>query len=148
MSRPKRNSAQALIDAGPLIALFVPRESHHAQTLAFFRKNERELVSTWAVLAEAMHIVGRHSRQTQLDFIDWVNQGAIRLLLPDEGTLALCAQTMRRYDDLPMDLADATLIAAAMQTGLREIISLDSDFDVYRLPDRTRLKNLLQLSVH
>jgi hypothetical protein len=43
------------------------------------------------------------------------------------------AELMARYRDTPMDLADATLVAAAEQDGYREIFSLDSDFYVYRL---------------
>ena len=42
------------------------------------------------------------------------------------------------YSDLPMDFADATLVITAEKTGIREIISLDKNFDVYRLPDGNR----------
>ena len=42
-----------------------------------------------------------------------------------------------------MDLADASLLVVAMATGIRDVLSLDLDFDIYRLPDRKRLRNLL-----
>jgi hypothetical protein len=41
---------------------------------------------------------------------------------------------MRKYADLPMDFADATLVRAAIREGLRKIFTLDRrDFSVYRL---------------
>jgi predicted nucleic acid-binding protein len=43
-----------------------------------------------------------------------------------------------------MDLADASLLLAAQEQGLRRIASLDRrDFGIYRLPDGKRLENLL-----
>jgi predicted nucleic acid-binding protein len=42
-----------------------------------------------------------------------------------------------------MDLADASILILAMKTGIRSVVSFDSDFEVYRLPDKKRLRNLL-----
>lgn len=41
-----------------------------------------------------------------------------------------------KYKDTPMDLADASLVAAAEQLNLKRIFTLDSDFYVYRINDR------------
>jgi uncharacterized protein len=48
-----------------------------------------------------------------------------------------------KYRDRPMDLADASLVALATQMGLSDIVSIDSDFDIYELPNKSRLKNKL-----
>ena len=48
-----------------------------------------------------------------------------------------------KYHDPPMDLADASLVALAVETGITNIVSIDSDFDTYRLPNKSKLKNLL-----
>lgn len=47
---------------------------------------------------------------------------------------------MAMYADLPMDLADATLIAYAEEHAQRRIFTLDSDFQVYRLYGRQRFE--------
>jgi predicted nucleic acid-binding protein len=47
-----------------------------------------------------------------------------------------------KYADLPMDFADATLVVTAEKTGVREIISLDRDFDIYRLPGKELIRNV------
>jgi predicted nucleic acid-binding protein len=41
---------------------------------------------------------------------------------------------MEQYRDLPMDLADASLVALAEERGLERIFTLDNDFRIYRLP--------------
>jgi len=43
-----------------------------------------------------------------------------------------------------MDFADATLVITAEKTGIREIISLDRDFDIYRLPGKEQIHNVYQ----
>lgn len=43
-----------------------------------------------------------------------------------------------------MDFADATLVIAAEKTGIRNIISVDSDFDIYRLPGKVKIQNIFK----
>jgi predicted nucleic acid-binding protein len=49
------------------------------------------------------------------------------------------AELMDKYRDLPMDLADASLVAVADLLGMRTIFSLDKDFHIYRLHDGSAL---------
>ncbi len=81
-----------------------------------------------------MHLLGSR--------IGWLVQDRLwgmatrgELLLADLGPdgLRRCRELMRRYADVPMDLADATLAALAEEQGFRRIFSLDSDFGIYRL---------------
>ncbi len=56
------------------------------------------------------------------------------------------AGLMEKYADLPMDLADASLVWMAGESGISEVMTLDgTDFGIYRLPGGQRLKNLLLL---
>jgi predicted nucleic acid-binding protein len=52
---------------------------------------------------------------------------------------------MEKYRDVPMDLADASLIAAAEAGGTRRVFTLDSDFKIYRVHGRTHLELLPEL---
>ena len=47
---------------------------------------------------------------------------------------------MNDYRDLPCDFADAALVYAAWRTGVRAIWTIDEDFRIYRLPDKSRFK--------
>ena len=42
-------------------------------------------------------------------------------------------ELMAKYKDAPMDIADASLVAAAEVSGKQRIFTVDSDFVVYRL---------------
>ena len=49
---------------------------------------------------------------------------------------------MGKYHDLPMDLADASLVAAAESLGIRALFTFDSDFRIYQLGDGSTLELL------
>lgn len=43
---------------------------------------------------------------------------------------------MEKYSDVPMSLADATLVALAEDRDIRRVFTLDSDFAMYRFRGR------------
>ena len=51
-------------------------------------------------------------------------------------------EIMKKYGDLPADLADASLVALCERRGVSIIASVDSDFDVYRLPKAKKFENV------
>jgi predicted nucleic acid-binding protein len=52
-------------------------------------------------------------------------------------------ELMLKYADRPMDLADASMIWAAEQTGVRRILTTDrTDFEIYRTKSGQRLEIL------
>ena len=52
---------------------------------------------------------------------------------------------MDRYDDLPMDFCDASLVYLATQLKTRRIATVDvRDFSVYRLPDGKPFVHVLE----
>lgn len=76
-------------------------------------------------------------------FLEWVARGGLVVedLVPAD--LPTMLALMRKYADLPMDLADASLVVLAQRTGRDTIVSLDSDFEVYRLHGKRPFRNLL-----
>jgi len=92
----------------------------------------RRLVTTWAAFTEAMYFAGGGLGWTGQEFL-WELYARGELALLDIAAPYRAAELMARYRDVPMDLADATLVAVAEQDGYRQIFTLDSDFYVYRL---------------
>lgn len=78
-----------------------------------------------------------------LDFLRWVQRGAIDVDAPQAGSLAEVLSISQRFADLPFDLADASVAEAAGRLGIGAVVSIDSDFDVYRSKAGKRLTNLL-----
>jgi predicted nucleic acid-binding protein len=121
-----------LCDASALVALLDRDERRHAECVAFARTLQGRLLTTWSAFTEAMDLLGR-SR-------GWPAQDRLWRMIED-GALDVASEPptprlrvlMERYRDLPMALADATLVALAEQRQLREVFTLDTDFHVYRL---------------
>ena len=132
--------ARLLVDAGPLIALFNRRDRWHREARAFFGDFRGTLLTTWPVLAEAGHFIGRKVP----DLLDLVETGRIEIVETADA-VARIAALLRTYADLPMDLADATLVVAAELLGLADVLTLDRHFHAYRVRGRGRF-NVSSLS--
>ena len=133
-----------LIDAGPFIALFNSRDNYHTAMKTFLKANFYRYVSTLAVFAEVSHMLALH-RGAQQDFYKWVVYKGVIISDINQNDMPRLLELTDKYADLPMDFADATLVITAEKTGIREIISLDKDFDLYRLPGREHIHNIFQL---
>jgi predicted nucleic acid-binding protein len=134
-----------LIDSGPLIALFDKSERHHSGIKAFLREHPCRCVSTLAVFTEVSHMLD-FSVHAQRDFYEWVMCKGVIISDINQNDMLRIVELTGKYSDLPMDFADATLVISAEKTGLREIISLDKDFDIYRLPGKERIHNISLMS--
>jgi len=132
-----------LIDAGPLIALFDVDDNKHQKTKDFFLRYQYCFISTLAVFAEVSHMLD-FSIKAQQDFYEWAMYKGIIISDINQHDLPRIVELTKKYADLPMDFADATLVVTAEKTGIREIISLDKDFDVYRLPGKEKIKNVFK----
>jgi predicted nucleic acid-binding protein len=125
-----------LVDAGPLVSLCDRNQPTHSRCQATFTAAIAPVVSTWACFVEAMYLVGRIGGFPLQDHLfALVNRGIIRLHEHSEAERLQMAVLMNRYQNVPMDLADASLVAAAETLSDRTVFTLDSDFLVYRLAD-------------
>jgi predicted nucleic acid-binding protein len=123
----------ALVDASVLVALFNKRDAWHSRCRELLRSFGGRLVSSEAALTEALYLLS-DPRLQQLCLTAF-NNGSVTLAAT-EDRLPRCQALMQQYADLPMDFADATLVALAEAMNIREIWTLDGDFQVYRLKGR------------
>jgi uncharacterized protein len=119
-----------LVDTGPLVAILSSRDPAHQRCVDVLRTDWRSLVTTWAVIAEAMFLV-RASARAQGSLLGMI--GTRRLEITDLlGDIDRIAVLIEKYRDVPMDFADATLVAVAEREDLETIFTLDEDFRIYR----------------
>jgi len=130
-----------LIDAGPLIALFHTGDNHHKKVRDFLSKRQYCFISTLAVFTEVSYFLNVNSN-AQRDFYEWVMYKGVIINDINQNDIPRIAELTKKYADLPMDFADATLVITAEKTGIRDIISLDKDFNIYRLPGREKIRNV------
>ncbi|AEJ19893.1 type II toxin-antitoxin system VapC family toxin [Gracilinema caldarium] len=132
-----------LIDAGPLIALFDKDDHYHEKVKEFIKNKDYKFHTTTAVITEVLHMLD-FSVKVQINFLEWIMLGGILLYEIKQTDLGKIIELTKKYSDRPMDFADATLVLAAEQSGIRKIISIDSDFDIYRLPGKVRIENIFR----
>ncbi len=130
-----------LTDAGPLVALINADDQFHTQCAeALVNLPEAPLLTTLVCFTEAMYLLGRIGGiQYQDELWRWYIEEKLQLHDSTPGELRRMRQLMRQYGDTPMDLADASLVAAAETLGAPRLFTLDSDFYVYRLEDGSAL---------
>ncbi len=128
--------ADLLLDTGPFVALIDRSERNHERCAAFFREFRGRLVTTESVLSEAVYLLGP-SFSRQKPVLDFVLGGGAELVPMMPALLKRCAHLMSKYSDVPMDYADATLVAVGETLGIRDVLTLDRrGFSVYRYASR------------
>jgi len=139
------SAREALIDSGPLLALFNGADHWHARVVAWLKANEPvRLVTTWPVLTEVCALLSRRiHKNAALDFLSWVAQGGVFVDAPDKWSLAKVLEISQRFADVPLDLADASIAETAARRGIGCVVSIDKDFDIYRDARGNYLVNLL-----
>ena len=90
---------------------------------------------------EAMYLlglVGGFAYQREL----WKRRDSAQLLIHNHSVREMerMEGLMEKYQDRPMDLADASLIALAEEQSFRQIFTVDDDFRFYRLADGSVLE--------
>ena len=126
-----------LTDTGPLVALLDRDDGKHIACLEAARQlPPGPLLTSWPCFVEAMYLlgsVGGFRYQAEL----WRLQTTGRLRLHDltSDEIQHMAEMMDKYQDTPMDLADASLVAIADSRSIRQVFTVDSDFRIYRLAD-------------
>lgn len=93
-------------------------------------------ITTWPCLTEAMHFLYRAGGlKTQNDLWRFIANGAIQLVAPMEDDERRIHDLMNQYGDLPLDLADASLVCAAERLGERGLFTIDKALRAVKLVD-------------
>ena len=128
----------ALIDTGPMVALFDTNELANKHYTTLLSQNWR-LTTTWPCVVEVCHFLGANAVQR---YLRWVSEGGVIVYPFDVSDLPELAEMMARYTAPPrteMDLADASLVWLAQDTNTTSVMTMDvRDFSRYRLPDGRR----------
>ena len=135
-----------IADTGFWLALANSRDRHHSQAKRSLSELDEPLVTTWPVMTETCHLlVNRLGEQSVRAFIDSAGKAAFDIFDLPRDQPPRIAELMQRYAQLPMDLADASLVILAEHLGTGRILSTDTrDFGAYRWKNRKPFVNLLR----
>ncbi|MFA7069812.1 MAG: hypothetical protein WC144_03115, partial [Sulfurimonas sp.] len=100
---------KVLVDSGPLIALFDKSDRYHLKVLEFLKSFKGSLITSWAVITEVSHMLD-FNLKVQIDFLRWCSIGGVEIYNISQDELAQIITMMEKYSDIPMDLADSSLM--------------------------------------
>ena len=126
-----------VVDTGPIVALLDTDEAHHDWARSQFAALKPPLLTCEAVLSEAAFLLQRAGADPSLP-VALIERGVLRVARPlagEDDALAV-GRLIRRYRDVPMSFADACLVRIVECTDNASIMTLDSDFRIYRQAGR------------
>ena len=131
-----------LTDTGPLVALIDANDADHGACVDISRElGAEEMLTTWLCFTEAMHLLARAGGyRYQAALWEMRRAGRLRVHSNVDREADRMDSLMGQFSNFPMDVADASLVAAAESLELRRVFTLDSDFYSYRLLDGSTLE--------
>lgn len=136
-----------LADTGFWLALQLSGDRWHAQAHSAMRQHSSEtLITSWPVITEVCYFLGdRVGAHAAVEFIRDLRSGICEIAQISAEALPRMEVLMHKYRNLPMDLADASLVVLAEELGEGRILSTDErDFGTYRWKNSKPFKNLLR----
>lgn len=129
-------AAELLLDTGAFVALADRSERRHADCVAVLEDWHGAIVTTEAVLTETLYLIGPRWQAQEL-CLEFLLRDAFVVVPYSKAGLRRAAALMERYRKVPMDYADATLVALAEELRTDDVFTLDPrGFSAYRLGGR------------
>ncbi len=134
-----------LTDTGFWVALINSNDKHHDIARNFISHSTESLITTWPILTETCHLLGRSfGVRTQLKFLELIRSSRVKVFVINDKHIDRMMVLIEKYVNLPMDLADASLVILAEELGHGRILSTDQrDFNAYRWKNYKPFENLL-----
>ena len=134
-----------IVDTGFWLALANRNDSaHEAAKTSFGRWQGDRFITTWCVITESCHLLQKRvGVDAPKPFIRKISTGMLTVFDLKPSHCMRIEQLMQKYRDLPMDLADASLVILAEELGHGRILSIDyRDFNTYRWKNTKPFQNL------
>ena len=130
-----------LLDTGFIVALLDRSERHHWACVDTAATISGPLLTCEPVIAEACYLLRGLAGAPQAVLAN-VHGGNFQIPFRLTQAAAAVSELMTRYDDVPMDFADACLVSMANSLNTGRILTLDSDFHIYRWRGKRRFELL------
>ena len=115
-----------LLDAGGLYAQADRADPHHAAVAELINGEREPLITSAITVAEADYLIlTRLGVEVELAFLEDLAEGTFQVECLNRGELRTALQVARRYRDLEIGLADASLVVLALRFRTRRLLSFD-----------------------
>ena len=133
-----------LLDTGGIVALLDRSEQHHEQCVEIIRGLTAPLVTCEAVIAESCYLL-RELRGAPESVLENVETGVFHIPFTLNVAASRVKTLLSTYANVPMGLADACLVRMAEELGTGFIVTLDTDFRIYRWKRNRSFRNLVDI---
>jgi len=124
-----------LTDSGPLVALLNHRDEHHEWAREQFKHFSAPLLTCEGAITEATHML-QFDGLPPSGVLELIERKIVSVKFDLESNLDRVLSLMKKYADTPMDFVDACLVAMAEEKRDCRLLTLDSDFRIYRRFER------------
>lgn len=132
---------QFIADTGALVALLDRADSQHAWAVACFKSLKPPLLTCESVLAETAHLL-RDLPHSFEALARLHREEILRVQFDFETHASGVWRLLRKYQDVPMDLADACMVRLSELHTDCTVWTTDSDFRIYRRHGRQVIPTL------
>ena len=134
-----------IADTGFFVALGNRQDRHHLVAVQIISTLQEPLITTYPVITETSYLLARMGGlASQFAFLTEVAVGTFQIFDFQRYHIVRMVELMQRYDNLPMDLADASLVVLAEHLRHGRILTTDlRDFNIYRWNNTLSFENLL-----
>jgi uncharacterized protein len=124
-------SRKILLDTGPLVAFINPRDNFHEWAVTEWSTSSPPLLTCEAVITEACFLL-RNIYRGEDEVMNLLEMEVLHIPFCLRDEILAVRQLLTRYQSVPMSLADACLVRMAELYSDCLVLTLDSDFSIYR----------------
>lgn len=124
-------SRKIIIDTSVIVSLLNKRDFYHEWTKGILEKEKAPFFTCEAVMTETYFLL-KNVYGARDAVMGLLNDKLLQIPFRLEEESEAVAQLMSRYQSVPMSLADGCLVRMSELYANSEILTLDSDFTIYR----------------
>lgn len=134
-----------IADTGFFFALANQGDRYHQAGLLALEAITEPLITTYPVITETCYLLlSTGGNSPQCNFLRNLVDGVSEIFHLRENHLIRIVELLEAYSDLPMDMADASLVVLEEYLGHGRILTSDRrDFTIYRWRNTQPFENLL-----
>jgi uncharacterized protein len=133
---------RVLLDTGPLVAFLDRRDEHHEWAVSRWSDIEPPLLTCESVISEACFLLSSIGGRVSAVF-ELLDRGVIAIAFRLDEDMKPVARLLSKYSSIPMSVADASLVRMAERFPESVVLTVDSDFAVYRKHGRQVIPTII-----
>ena len=138
-------SSHLILDTGPWVSLHCRDDSHHSWAKAQFAQHAGPFLTCEAVVAETCFLLARSGFDPG-KALALIERGVVKVAMSLADEVSAVRALFERYDNVHASLADVCLVRMSELYDPCRVITLDSDFHIYRRHGRKVIPVLIPRS--